>query len=92
MNRRGVEFTLVQVERDLWQWQFRIGDTVTTGKTKTRLKGMAARRAQMRIDRELNKPRDLNHLRADSAGSPDSFQAARSTGAPLDVRRRSPDA
>jgi hypothetical protein len=44
MNRRGIEFTLVQVEPDLWQWQFRIGETVTTGKTKTELKGMAARR------------------------------------------------
>ena len=59
MNRRGVEFTLVQVDDDLWQWQFRVGDTVTTGKTKTRLKGMAARKAQQRIDHELNKPRDL---------------------------------
>jgi hypothetical protein len=29
MNRRGIEFTLVQVEPDMWQWQFRIGETVT---------------------------------------------------------------
>jgi hypothetical protein len=41
MNRGGIEFTLVQVEPDLWQWQFRIGETVTTGKTKTELKGKA---------------------------------------------------
>ena len=59
MNRRGIEFTLVQVEPDVWQWQFRIGETVTTGKTKTKLKGMAAHRVQHRIDRELRKPRDL---------------------------------
>jgi hypothetical protein len=72
MNRRGIEFTLVQVEPDLWQWQFRIGETVTTGKTKTKLRGMAARRAQLRIDRELKKPRDLNHRQTDSAGSPDA--------------------
>jgi hypothetical protein len=72
MNRRGVEFTLVQVEPDLWQWQFRIGNTITTGKTKTKLKGMAARRAQTRIDRELNKPRDLNHRQTNRAGSPDA--------------------
>lgn len=72
MNRRGIEFTLMQVEPDLWQWQFRIGNTVTTGKTKTTLKGMAERRAQIRIDRELNKPHDLNHAQADSAGSPDA--------------------
>ena len=37
MNRRGIEFTLVQVESDLWQWQFRIGNTVTTGNIATRL-------------------------------------------------------
>jgi hypothetical protein len=72
MNRRGIEFTLVQVESDLWQWQFRIGNTVTTGKTKTKLKGMAARRAHIRIDRELSKPRDLNHAQTDGAGSPDA--------------------
>ena len=59
MNRRGIEFSLVQVEPDLWQWQFQIGETVTTGRTKTRLKGMAAHQAQQRIDRELRKPRDL---------------------------------
>jgi hypothetical protein len=44
MNRRGVEFTLVQVEADLWLWQFQIGETVMTGKTQTRLKGMATRK------------------------------------------------
>jgi len=59
MNRRGIEFTLAQVEPGLWQWQFRIGETVTIGKTKTRLKGMAAHRVQQRIDRELRKPREL---------------------------------
>jgi hypothetical protein len=55
MNRRGVEFTLVQVDADLWQWQFRIGEAVTSGRTQTRLKGMAARRAEQRIDIELRK-------------------------------------
>jgi hypothetical protein len=59
MNRRGIEFTLVQVEPGLWQWQFRIGETVPTGKTKTKLKGLAAHRAQQRIDQELKRPRDL---------------------------------
>jgi hypothetical protein len=59
MNRRGIEFTLVQVEPDVWQWQFQIGGTVTTGRTQTRLKGMAVHRVQQRIDIELRKPRDL---------------------------------
>jgi hypothetical protein len=72
MNRRGIEFTLVQVEPGLWQWRFRIGEILTTGKTKTNLKGMAARRVQQRIDRELNKPRDLNRRQPDSAGAPDA--------------------
>jgi len=66
MNRRGIEFSLVQVEPDLWQWQFQIGETVTTGRTKTRLKGMAAHQAQQRIDRELRKPRDLAPQRVES--------------------------
>jgi hypothetical protein len=59
MNRRGIEFTHVQVEADVWQWRFRIGETVTIGRTKTTLKGMAARRVQARIDRALREPRDL---------------------------------
>jgi hypothetical protein len=59
MNRRGVEFTVTRVHRGLWKWQFQIGKTVMTGKTQSNLMGMAARRVQQRIDRELNKPRDL---------------------------------
>jgi hypothetical protein len=69
MNRRGIKFILMQAKAGLWQWQFRIGKT---GKTKTKLKGMAARRAHIRIDRELSKPRDLNHAQTDGAGSPDA--------------------
>jgi hypothetical protein len=69
MNRKGIEFTLVQVAPDLWQWRFQIGETVTMGKTKTKLRGLAARKAQMRIDRELRKPRDLNQRRTEHAGS-----------------------
>jgi hypothetical protein len=59
MNRRGVEFTVIQVHPSLWKWQFQIGKTVKTGKTHSNLMGAAARRIQLRIDRELNKPRDL---------------------------------
>lgn len=72
MNRRGVEFTLVQVESDLWQWQFQIGETVTTGRTKTKLKGMAAHRARQRIDIELRKPRDLTPSLIDSVSGADA--------------------
>jgi hypothetical protein len=59
MDRKGVEFSLRQVEPDLWKWQFQIGHTVTTGQTRSRLMGMAAHRVHDRIDRELRKPRDL---------------------------------
>ena len=59
MNRRGVEFSLRQVEPDLWKWQFQIGHTITTGTTRSRLMGIAAHRAQKRIDTELKKPREL---------------------------------
>jgi hypothetical protein len=57
MDHKGVEFTVTPVEPGLWKWQFQIGKTVTTGKTKSNLMGMAARRVQQRIDRELNRSR-----------------------------------
>ena len=53
LNRKGIEYGLRHVEPELWEWEFQIGETVTTGRTRTRLKGMAARRVQLRIDREL---------------------------------------
>ena len=71
MNRRGVEYTAVQVGPSLWKWQFQIGDTVTTGTTHTKLKGMAAKRADARIDRELKRFSALNK-RIDSADSADA--------------------
>ena len=59
MNRKGIEFSLRQVEPDLWKWQFQIGDTVTTGQARTRLMGMAARRVHKRIDVEVKKQRAM---------------------------------
>jgi hypothetical protein len=59
MNRKGVEFTLKQVDEDRWKWRFQIGETVKTGNTQTRFKGMAAHRVQQKIDRELKEARDL---------------------------------
>ena len=59
MNRKGVEFTLKQVDEDRWNWRFQIGKTVKTGNTQTLLKGMAAHRVQQKIDRELKEARDL---------------------------------
>jgi hypothetical protein len=37
VNRKGVQYSLMQDEPDLWKWQFQIGKTVTTGTTRTRL-------------------------------------------------------
>jgi hypothetical protein len=61
MNRKGVEFTILLIEPGLWKWRFQIGEIVTTGKTEASLMGLAARRVQLRIDRELRKPRSLAH-------------------------------
>ena len=61
MKRKGVDFTLMQVAPGLWKWQFQIANTVTTGKTHANLWGMAAHRAQQRIDLELRKLGDLTH-------------------------------
>ena len=53
MNRKGVELSLMQIEPGLWKWQFEIGGVITTGRTRTSLMGLAARKVQLRIDREL---------------------------------------
>jgi hypothetical protein len=60
MMHRGVEFTVTMSAPGTWQWQFRIGGTVKTGKTETNIRLLAIRRVQLRIDRELKKaaPRD----------------------------------
>jgi hypothetical protein len=60
MNRKGVDFTLMQVEPGLWKWQFKIGEAISSGKTQAHLMGLAARRVQQRIDRELRKSRNLD--------------------------------
>lgn len=59
MNRKGVEFTLKQVDEDRWNWRFQIGEIVRIGKTQTRLMGMAAHRVQQMIDHELRAAQDL---------------------------------
>jgi hypothetical protein len=59
MNRKGVEFTVCQVDEDRWNWRYQVGETVRTGNTQTRLMGMAAHRVQQKIDRELSETRDL---------------------------------
>lgn len=55
MIHKGVEFSVIAVAPGIWQWQFRIGDRLVTGRTEARLNLLAIRRVQLRIDRELKK-------------------------------------
>ena len=51
---KGIEYSVAAtVEPDVWQWHFQIGERIRTGKTRTRLGTMAARRVQMKIDAVL---------------------------------------
>jgi hypothetical protein len=51
---KGIPYSVAAtVEPDLWQWQFQIGESVKTGKTKTRLAALAARRVKLKIDAAL---------------------------------------
>jgi len=44
MNHRGVEYSLTRLEtRQIWTWQFRIGDIARSGKTEARLLLLAMR-------------------------------------------------
>jgi hypothetical protein len=54
LNHRGVEYVVVaSATPGVWQWQFRIGDQLKTGRTETSMSLLAMRRVQLRIDREL---------------------------------------
>jgi hypothetical protein len=72
MNRRGIEFTVAQVEPGLWRWRFQIGDKVTTGNTKANLMGLATRRVQQRIDIELKKAVRPGFWQPNGASPPDA--------------------
>ncbi len=38
MIHKGIEYSVAAtVEPDVWQWQFQIGESIRTGRTKTRL-------------------------------------------------------
>ena len=54
MNHKGIEYTLTRSETPgIWNWQFRIGDLVRSGRTEARMLLLAMRRVQLKIDREL---------------------------------------
>jgi hypothetical protein len=82
MNRRGVEFSLMQARPGLWSWRFQIGETVTNGKTEAKLMGLAVRRVQQRIDRELNRSKARN-LTAGRSANPVGPPPSRSGQGPV---------
>lgn len=55
MIHRDIEYSVTAIAPGMWKWQFRIGARVVSGKTEARLKLLAMRRVQIRIDRELRK-------------------------------------
>ena len=56
MVHKGVEYIVAPTATPgIWRWQFQIGEQVKTGRTETRINLLAARRVQLRIDRELKK-------------------------------------
>lgn len=62
MIYKDVEYSITATgEPDIWQWRFQIGGMTTTGKTRTRLVHMAARRVQLRIDAALRVSRPAEH-------------------------------
>ncbi len=66
MIHKGIQYSVAAtVEPDVWQWRFQIGDSVRTGKTKTRLGALAARRVQMKIDAALKASRVASANQAD---------------------------
>jgi hypothetical protein len=55
---KGIQYNVMATaDSDIWLWQFKIGDTVKTGKTETRLAALAARRVELKIDAVLRASR-----------------------------------
>jgi hypothetical protein len=68
---KGIQYSVAAtVEPDLWQWQFQIGESVKTGKTKTRLAALAARRVKLKIDAALQTSSASYSIQSDNRASP----------------------
>jgi hypothetical protein len=68
---KGIQYSVAAtVEPDLWQWRFQIGENVKTGKTKTRLAALAARRVQLKIDAALKASSASSATQSDNRVSP----------------------
>ena len=52
MEHRGVQYTVTEVEPGLWKWRFVLGGRIRTGRTRTNIAILAAKRVSLVIDRE----------------------------------------
>lgn len=52
-RHRGIEYTLTNIEPDLWSWSFDVNGKTKRGTTRARLDLLAQRRVCTIIDREL---------------------------------------
>jgi hypothetical protein len=52
-RHRDIQYTLTNIEPDLWSWSFEINGNVKRGTTRARLDLLAQRRVCTLIDREL---------------------------------------
>ncbi|VIO71191.1 hypothetical protein [Bradyrhizobium ivorense] len=52
-RHRDIQYTLTNIEPDLWSWSFEINGKIKRGTTRARLDLLARRRVCTIIDREL---------------------------------------
>jgi len=52
-RHRDIQYTLTNIEPDLWSWSFEINGKIKHGTTRVRLGLLAERRVRTIIDREL---------------------------------------
>ncbi len=56
MIHKGVEYSVSEsADPDFWNWQFAIAGKTHCGKTRTKLRNMAIRRVELRINAALKK-------------------------------------
>jgi hypothetical protein len=52
-RHRDIEYTLTNIEPELWSWSFEVNGKTNRGTTRVRLGLLAQRRVRTLIDREL---------------------------------------
>lgn len=68
MIYRDIEYSLADVpDANVWHWRFEISGRALTGRIQTRLRLLAVRKVQQRIDRELKQLRSNAPRRVDDA-------------------------